>query len=61
MTGVDFIKNNMTQMKTTNKLKKTATKVKTKLSGTRRVRGPMTPKAGVGTHSRYANGGKCKR
>ena len=51
----------MTQMKTTNKLKKTATKVKTKLSGTKRVRGPMTPKAGVGTHSRYANGGKCKR
>lgn len=40
------------------KTKKAATKVKNKLSGTKRVRGPMTPKAGTGSHSRYGNGGK---
>ena len=44
-----------------NKIKKAATKIKTKLSGTKRVRGPMTPKAGTGSHSRYDCGGKMKK
>lgn len=40
------------------KLKKAVTKAKNKLSGNKRAKGPMTPKAGTGSHSRYGNGGK---